>query len=161
MDFTWLGIQICICWSQIPFFKKVGMWIRKPVSIWCDHLMQRDTCPSHRVEQAVDYDLWNCWILVGTGTCCRRCRPRASHTCSMGVMSGDYVGPGRTRTFSASRNCVQILAARGRALSCWNMTWWRQMNGTTNGPEDLIQVSLCIQIGIYKMHLCSLCLPIP
>ena len=33
------------------------------------------------------------------------------------------------RTFSASRNCIQILAT----LSCWNVRWWRRMNGTTMG----------------------------
>ncbi len=35
--------------------------------------------------------------------------------------------------FSASRNCVQILATWGRALSCCNMRWWSWMNVTTMG----------------------------
>ena len=30
------------------------------------------------------------------------------------------------------------------------------MNGTTIGPQDLVTVSLCIQIAIDKMELCSL-----
>ncbi len=33
----------------------------------------------------------------------------------------------------SSRNCVQILATWGRALSCCNMRWWSWMNGTTMG----------------------------
>ncbi len=54
----------------------------------------------------------SCWILAGTGTSCHIRRSRASQTCSMGDM------------FSASRNCVQILATWGRELSCCNMRWW-------------------------------------
>ncbi len=60
----------------------------------------------------------SCWILAGTGTHCRIRRTRASQTCSMGDMSGEYAGHARTGMFSASRNCVQILAAWGCALSC-------------------------------------------
>ncbi len=43
------------------------------------------------------------WILAGTGTCCRIRRSRASQTCSMGDMSGEYAGHARTGMFSASR----------------------------------------------------------
>ncbi len=75
----------------------------------------------------------SCWILAGTGTRCRIRRSRASQTCSMGDMSGEYAGHARTGMFSASRNCVQILATWGRALSCCNMRWWSWMNGTTMG----------------------------
>ncbi len=63
----------------------------------------------------------SCWILAGTGTRCRIRRSRASQTFSMGDMSGEYAGHARTRMFSASRNCVQILATWGRALSFCNM----------------------------------------
>ncbi len=63
----------------------------------------------------------SCWILTGTGTRCRIRRSRASQTCSMGNMSGEYAGHTRTGMFSASRDCVQILATWGRALSCSNM----------------------------------------
>ena len=38
------------------FLKKIGAWIRKPVNL---SLMQRDTSPSCRVDQAVDCGLWN------------------------------------------------------------------------------------------------------
>ncbi len=74
----------------------------------------------------------------------------------MGDMSGVYAGHARTGMFSASRNCVPILATWGRALSCCNMRWWSWMNGTTIGPQDLVTVSLCIQNAINKRHLCSL-----
>ncbi len=60
------------------------------------------------------------WILAGTRTRCRMRRSRASQTCSMGDMSGEYAGHA-TGMFSASRNCVQILATWGHALSCCNM----------------------------------------
>ncbi len=77
----------------------------------------------------------SCWILSGTGTrCCIR-RSRASQTCFMRDVSGEYAvyGHARTGMFSASRNYVQILATWGRALSCCNMRWWSWMNGTTIG----------------------------
>ena len=70
--------------------------------------------------------VWSCWILAGTGT------------------------------LSASRICVQILAPWGCALSCWNMMWLAADEWHDNGPQDLIKVSLCIQIAIDKMQLCSL-----
>ncbi len=75
----------------------------------------------------------SCWILAGTGTRCRICRSRASQTCSIGDISIEFAGHARTGMFSASRNCVQILATWGRALSCYNMRWWSWMNGTTMG----------------------------
>ena len=68
----------------------------------------------HRVDQAVDRSptppmaVRNCWVLAGTGT--RRCTRRASQTCSMGDMSGEYAGHGKTGAFSASRNCIQVFA---------------------------------------------------
>ena len=106
----------------------------------------------------------SCWIMAGTGTRCRTRRARTSQTCSMGGMSGDYADLGRTGTFSASRNCIQILATWGHALSCWNMRWWRQMNGTSMGLS-LSSRYLCAfklpLIKFYFFHVCSLCLPIP
>ncbi len=75
----------------------------------------------------------SCWIMAGTGTHCRIRWSRASQTCSMGDMPGEYSGHARTGMFSASRNYVQILATWGRALSCCNMRWWSWMNGTTLG----------------------------
>jgi hypothetical protein len=52
------------------------------------------------------------------------------------------------------RTVETVIAAKERptpALSCWNMRWW-----CNNGPQDLIMVSLCIQIAIDKVQLCSL-----
>uniref|UniRef100_A0A8P4G4E0 P/Homo B domain-containing protein n=1 Tax=Dicentrarchus labrax TaxID=13489 RepID=A0A8P4G4E0_DICLA len=63
----------------------------------------------------------SCWILARPGTGCRIRRSRASQTCSMGDMSGEYAGYARTGMFSVSRNCVQILATWGHTLSCCNM----------------------------------------
>ncbi len=121
-------------------------------------LMQCNTSPSHRVDQVVDCGLWNveCWILAGTGTRCHIRRSRASQTCSMGDMSGEYAGHAKTGMFSASRNCVQNLVTWGRALSC--MLQHEVMvedEWHNNGPQDLVTVSLCIQNAINKMHLCS------
>ena len=56
---------------------------------------------SHSSSMAVQ----SCWILAGTGTFCHARQSRASQTCSMGDMSGEYACHGRTGTFSASRNC--------------------------------------------------------
>ncbi len=123
--------------------------VRKPVSIWCDHHLPS---PSHRVDQVVDC----CWILAGTGTRCRIRQSRASQTCSMGDMSGEYAGHARTGMFSASRNCVQILATWGRALSCCNMRWWSWMNGTSMGLRISSQYLCAFKMPSIKMHLCSL-----
>ncbi len=43
----------------------------------------------------------SCWILAGSGTRCRICRSRASQTCSMGDMSGEYAPPDRVPLLSA------------------------------------------------------------
>ncbi len=85
----------------------------------------------------------SCWILAGTGRRCRIYRSRASQTCSMGDMSGEYVGNARTGMFSASRNCVQIFATWGHALSCRNMRWWSWMNSTTMGLK-ILSWYLCV-----------------
>ncbi len=37
------------------------------------------------------------------------------------MLNGEYAGHSRTGMLLASRNCVQILATWGRALSCCNM----------------------------------------
>jgi hypothetical protein len=79
--------------------KKVGAWIRKPVSIWCDHHLCHAAQHLLRIEfirlLTVAYGMmslssamvvWSCWILAGTGTHCRTRWSRASQTCSMGDM---------------------------------------------------------------------------
>ncbi len=87
------------------------------------------------------------WILAGTGTHCRIRRSRAFQTCSMGDMSGENACHVRSGMFSASRNCVQILATWGHALSCFNMRWWSWMNGTTMG------------LRISSLYLCAFKMP--
>ncbi len=96
------------------------------------------------------------WILAGTGThCCIR-RSRASQTCSMGDMSGEYACHVRSGMFSASRNCVQILCNMGPCIIMLQHEVMVVDEWHNNGPQDLITVSLCIQNAINKMHLCSL-----
>jgi hypothetical protein len=63
----------------------------------------------------------------------------------MGEMYGEYAGHEKTGTFSTSMNCVQttepyiiMLKQEVMAADEWH----------DNGPQDLITVSLCIQIAI-------------
>ncbi len=131
------------------------------VTIIC--LTQCNTSTSHRVDQVVNcvmlvhsssMAVWSFWILAGTGTRCHIRRSRASQTCLMGDMSGEYAGHARTGMFSASRNCVRILATWGRALSCW--TW--------DATCDICGIVLCdktahFRVAFYcgqpKTHLCN------
>ncbi len=92
----------------------------------------------------------SCWILAGTGTRCRLRRSRASQTCSMGDMSGEYAGHARTGMFSASRNCVQILATWCRAFIMLQHEVMVVDEWHNNGPQDFVTVSLCIQNAINK-----------
>ena len=97
----------------------------------------------------------SCWILVGTGTRCRIRRSSTSQTCSMGDMSGEYAGHARTGTFSASKNCVQILATWGRALSCWNMRWCSWMYGTTMGLRISSRYLCAFKMSCRASNQCS------
>ena len=139
--------------------KKGRVWIRKPVSIWCDHHLLHAAWHLLGIElilllivacemlcHSSSMSVQSFWILVGTGTCCHIRQSRASQTCSMGDMFGEYAGHGGTGTFSACRNCVQILAVWGHALLCWNMRWWWKMNRTTMG------------LSISSRYLCALTL---
>ncbi len=92
----------------------------------------------------------SCWILEGIGTRCRIRWSRASQTCSLGDMSGEYAEHARTGMFSASRKCVQILATWGRALSCCNMRRWSGMNGTTMGLRISSQYLCAFKIPSVK-----------
>jgi hypothetical protein len=51
------------------FLIKVEAWIRKPVSIWCDHHLPHAErhIPLHRVHPAVDCGLWNVVPLLFNG----------------------------------------------------------------------------------------------
>ncbi len=97
----------------------------------------------------------SCWILAGTGT--RFCIhwSRASQTCSMGDMSGEYAGMQELKMFSFQElctdphimgPCIIMLQHEVMVVDEWH----------NNGPQDLVTVSLCIQNAINKMDLCSL-----
>ena len=92
----------------------------------------------------------SCWVLAGTGIRCRTCRSRASQTCSKGDLSSEYTVHGRTRKFSASTNCVQLLPTRQHNIMRKNEVM------VASEWQDLIMVSLCVEIAIDKMQLCSL-----
>lgn len=66
--------------------------------------------------------------------------------CPTGDISGESAGHARTRIFSASISCVQILATRGHASSCCTLRWWSWMNGTTMG----LRIS-CHSITAFKI----------
>ncbi len=96
----------------------------------------------------------SCWILAGTGTRCRIRRSRASQTCSMGDMSGEYACK-NWYVFSFQELCTEpcnmgpciiMLQHEVMVVDEWH----------NNGPQDLVTVSLCIQNAINKMPLCSL-----
>ena len=106
-------------------------------------LMQRDTFPSHRVNKDVDCGLWNVVPLLfngfvklldigGNWNTLSTHRSSASQTCSMGDMSGKYIGHVRTGTFLGP--CIIMLKRR-------------RLNGTTMG------------LRISSQYLCALKLP--
>ena len=147
MDFTWLGIQICICWSQILYHKKsrvvdqkTRLYLVWPPFASCSatlllriELIKLLIVACGMLSHYFSVAVRSCWLLSGTVIRCRTCQFRASQTCSMGDMSGENAGHGKAGTCLTFRNCIQILATWGRALSCWNMRWWGRMNGTTMG----------------------------
>jgi hypothetical protein len=159
MDFTWLGIQICICWSHISTttkcrgrYQKTSQYQVWPPFVTCraTHLLW------HRVHQAVDCGLWNvvpllwsCWILAGTGTHCLTLRSRASQTCSMWWHIS--WGNGRTGKCSAFRNCVQILTSWGPCIIILKHEVMADDEWHDNGLQDLVTVYPCIQNAIDKM----------
>ncbi len=116
-------------------FTVFGGSVSKPVSVSgvttiC--LTQCNTSPSHRVDQVVDCGLWDVGPLLFNGCVKLLDIGRNWNTLSYtpiqsipnmlnGDMSGEYADHARTGMFLASRNCVQILATWGRALSCCNM----------------------------------------
>jgi hypothetical protein len=142
MDFTWLWIQICLCWSHISL-KKVVAWIRKPVSIWCEHLLSHAAGHLLHIElirmliiacgmlsHSSSMALRSCWILGGTGT---RVDPEhlnmlmSKHTCLVCIQAIVELGH-----FQLPRIVYRSLR-HGCAFSFWIMRWWRWMNGTTMG----------------------------
>ena len=168
--FAWLGILICICWSHT--FKRKGRGVDQKTSqylVWSPFTSWRATSPLHRVDQAVEmlsHSLFNsCAKLLDIGKNWNTLsyvdpelpKPAQWVTCLVSMQAMEELGhfqlPG----------IVNILATWGCALPFWNMRWWWRMNG--NGPQDLVTVSLCIQIAIDKNAIVfvvhNLCLPIP
>ncbi len=102
--------------------------------------------------------VWSCWILAGTGTRCRICRIYIQSFPNM--LNGWHVWwvccPCKNwDVFSFQELCTDPC----NMGPCNIMLQHEVMVGDewhNNGPQDLIMVSLCIQNGINKMHLCSL-----
>ncbi len=98
----------------------------------------------------------SCWILAGTGTRCHICQSSASHTCTMGDMSGESASHARTGIFFSFQElctdscnmgpCIIMLQHEVMVVDEWHNT----------GPQDLVTVPLCIHNAINKMHLCLL-----
>ena len=115
--------------------------------------MQCHTSLSHRFDKAV-----NCGMLNSSSMVVLRYwrelehavtrRFRASQTCSTSDLYGEYAGHGRSGPFSASRNCVQIVATWGIIIIIMlkheviTEDEWHD-----NGPQDLVMVSICIQLS--------------
>ncbi len=97
----------------------------------------------------------SCWILAGTGTSCRIRRSRASQTCSIGDMSGEYASNARTGKFQLPGIVYRSLQ-HGPCIIMLQHEVMVMDELHNNGPQYLVMVSLCIQNAIDKMHLCSL-----
>lgn len=91
---------------------------RKLVNIWYDHDLP------HRIDKVFLCGLWNVGPILFNG-CAKLLEwnrllmpiQTIPDTLKMGDVSSGYVGHARSGMFSASGNCVWILATRGRALS--------------------------------------------
>ena len=147
MDFTWLGKQICICVSENQSVSGVTTvcLMQRYTHLLRVELIRLLIVNCGILSYSSSMAMRSCWILAGNGTCCQYMSIQSIP--NMGDMFGEYAGHGRTRTFSASRNCVQILAIWGCALSCWNTRWWQRMNGMTIG------------LRISSLYLCGFKLP--
>ena len=136
-------------------------------------LMQHDTSPSHRVDQAVDCGLWNVVELPFNG--CAKLLDIGGNWNTLSYMfihsipnMSDNVWwvwrPWKNWDIFSFQElctdpydmwpCIIMLKHEVMAVDEWH----------DNGPQDRL-ISLCIQIAIDKMKLCllsaSLCLPIP
>ncbi len=90
-------------------------------------LTQCNTSPSHRVDQVVDCGLWNVGPLLFNGCAKLLDIGRILNTLSYTpIQSIPNMLNARTGMFSASRNCVQVLATWGRALSCFGLSRQRR-----------------------------------
>ena len=168
MDFTWLGIQVCICWPHIPFLKKKegsrDVNQNQSVSgVTTICLMQRDTSPSHSwsgcwlcpVECCPIHLQWLCKVDGYWGgnsnTLSYTSIQSIPHSeCSVGDMSGEYAGHRRIWKCLCTDPCdigpcIIMLKHEVMVADEWHV--------------DFITVSLCIQIALDKIQLCSLSVP--
>ena len=83
----------------------------------------------------------NCWILAGTGTCCCTCR--ASRTCSMGDMMGEYAAMEKLDICSFQELCTDP-CDEGLWIIMLKHEVMAAVEWHDNGPQDLDRVTLCI-----------------
>ena len=146
------------------------------------HLLLTDTCGmlSHSFSMAVR----SCWILAGTETRCWTLRSRASQTCSLGDMSGEYAGHGNKWDIFSFQElstepcemgpCIIMLKHEVMVADEWQTIMGLRISSRylcafiimlkhevmvvdewhDNGSQDLITLSLCITITINKMCVC-------
>ena len=95
------------------------------------------------------------WILAGAGTRCHTCQSRVSQTCSNSDVCWACKSWKNWDIFSFQELCTDpcdmgpcIIMQKREVMA---VDEWHD-----NGPQDLVTVSLCIQIAIDKMQLCSL-----
>ena len=126
LDFNMKSQQSCqyLVW---PPFKPIAARICPCIEfirpfIWGIGMLSHSSCNARRSSAC-----------VGAGWRLRTPLSNTSYRCSIGERSGLNAGQGRTSTLFACRYSLQILTMWGRALSCWNVTLWRWMKGTTTG----------------------------
>ncbi len=129
--------------------------------------MQCNTSPSHRVDQVVDYGLWNVGQLL-------------FNVCAKLL---DIGRNWNTLSYTPIQSIPNMLNGWHVRWECWPCKNWDVFSFQelctdpcnmgpciimlqheemlveewhNNGPQDLVTVSLCIQNAINKMHLCSL-----
>ncbi len=134
-SFTVLGVQVGPKTSQYLVWPPCAS--HSTTHLRCIELIRLLIVACGLLDHSSSMAVRSCWTLAGTGTRCHIRRSRESQTCSMGDMSGEYAGHAINGMFSAFRNCAQILATWGRALSCCNMRWWSWTNCTTMGLRIL------------------------
>ncbi len=154
--------QVCLRLATIKGHSKsftVLGGVRKPVSVWCDHHLQCNPSPSHRVDQVVDCGLWKV---------------------------GPHLFNGCAKLLDIGRNWLSYTPIQSipNMLNGWHFRWvcWPCKNWDVfsfqelctdpcnmgpciimlphevmvvdewhnNGPQDLITVSLCIQMPSIK-----------
>ncbi len=129
--------------------------------VWPPFASRSATHLLHRVDQVVDCGLCNVgpllfngcvkfWILQEQEHAVVYADPEHTKhaqwvTCTVSMLAMQELG-----FFSASRNCVQILATWGHALPCCGMRWCSRMNGSTMGLRISSQYLCAFKIPSIK-----------